>query len=226
LLSLKKLKNPFNRQKRRTSSRFKKLQLGQEPAVIPLDQRMITRGLKIENCKYFDSKKLPLFLAFENEDKLGNPILVIFKSGDDLRQDVLTLQIIRLMDKLWKREGLDLKMNPYGCIATGNEIGFIQVVINSDTTANINKQYGGAKAVMNKDTLTKWIRSNHQTDTEFEKARKMFLLSCAGYCVATYVLGIGDRQNDNIMLTRTGQLFRMNFISYFLIYEDFIFFRY
>lgn len=33
-------------------------------------------------------------------------MIVIFKAGDDLRQDVLTLQMIRIMDKLWQNEGI------------------------------------------------------------------------------------------------------------------------
>ena len=39
-----------------------------------------------------------------------------------------------------------------------------------------------------------------------DKAIEQFMLSCAGYCVATYVLGVGDRHSDNIMLRTNGQV--------------------
>jgi hypothetical protein len=42
----------------------------------------------------------------ENVDKFGGPSAIIFKVGDDLRQDTLTLQMIKIMDQVFKKESL------------------------------------------------------------------------------------------------------------------------
>lgn len=51
----------------------------------------------------------PLWIVFQNSDIHGGDIYIIFKNGDDLRQDMLTLQMLKIMDRLWKQEGLDLR---------------------------------------------------------------------------------------------------------------------
>lgn len=49
-------------------------------------------------------------------------VQVIFKSGDDLRQDQLVIQMVSLMDGLLKRVNLDLKLKPYRILATGPKV--------------------------------------------------------------------------------------------------------
>jgi phosphatidylinositol kinase/protein kinase (PI-3 family) len=130
---------------------------------LPLNPSMEVNGIIVEKCKYMDSKKLPLWIVLKNADaNVESSKSVIFKSGDDLRQDMLTLQMIRLMDKFWKQEGLNLELSPYGCIATGNDEGMIEVVLGADTMANITKNAGGAKAALfREDPLANWIKSHN-----------------------------------------------------------------
>lgn len=51
------------------------------------------------------------------------PPQVMFKLGDDLRQDQLILQLIMLMDRLLRRENLDLKLTPYNVLACSGNHG-------------------------------------------------------------------------------------------------------
>lgn len=174
----------------------------------PLNPSFRCKSIKVDRCKVMDSKMRPLWIVFENADMHGDDICVIYKNGDDLRQDMLTLQMLRVMDKIWKSHGYDFRMNPYSCVSTENRLGMIEIVLNAETIANIQKEKGmfSATSPFKKGSLYAWLKEHNPDD--LDKAIREFTLSCAGYCVATYVLGVADRHSDNIMVKKTGQVIR------------------
>ncbi|KAF3859413.1 hypothetical protein F7725_021812 [Dissostichus mawsoni] len=178
---------------------------------VPYDPGLRAGALLIEQCKVMASKKKPLWLQFKRADPTTlskDPIGIIFKDGDDLRQDMLILQILLIMESIWETESLDLCLLPYGCISTGNRIGMIEIVKDATTIANIQQSVVGSTGAFKDEILYQWLRDKCVCE---DKAVEKFLYSCGGYCVATYVLGIGDRHNDNIMITESGNLFHIDF---------------
>uniref|UniRef100_A0A8C3V5M1 Phosphatidylinositol 4-phosphate 3-kinase C2 domain-containing subunit alpha n=1 Tax=Catharus ustulatus TaxID=91951 RepID=A0A8C3V5M1_CATUS len=164
----------------------------------------------VKACSFFSSNAVPLKVALINADPLGEEINVMFKVGEDLRQDMLALQMIKIMDKIWLQEGLDLRMVIFKCLSTGKDRGMVELVPASDTLRKIQVEYGVTGSFKDKP-LAEWLRKYNPTEEEYEKASENFIYSCAGCCVATYVLGICDRHNDNIMLRNTGHMFHIDF---------------
>ncbi|XP_059505694.1 phosphatidylinositol 4,5-bisphosphate 3-kinase catalytic subunit gamma isoform isoform X2 [Stegostoma tigrinum] len=180
----------------------------------PYDPRIRAGTILIDRCKIMASKKKPLWLEFSCESPDGSPcqpIGIIFKHGDDLRQDMLIIQTLVIMDSIWQKNALDLNLMPYGCIATGYNMGMIEIVRDAVTIATVQRSKGGNTGAFKNDALYDWMKCRLQVEESYYQAMETFVTSCAGYCVATYVLGIGDRHNDNIMITEQGNLFHIDF---------------
>lgn len=173
--------------------------------------------LKINSCSYFPSNTLPLKLAFRSCEFTADRSVIfhthdtIFKVGDDLRQDMLAMQMIKIMQKLWLKEGLDLKMITFECLATSENQGMVEMVQNAETLRKIHQNANMLTGAFDPRAIDNYIRLWNTSELEYKVATDRFLHSCAGYSVATYILGICDRHNDNIMITNLGHLFHIDF---------------
>uniref|UniRef100_A0A667Z0P2 Phosphatidylinositol-4-phosphate 3-kinase catalytic subunit type 2 beta n=1 Tax=Myripristis murdjan TaxID=586833 RepID=A0A667Z0P2_9TELE len=177
---------------------------------LPLNPALVVKAINIQSCSFFNSNAVPLKLSFQNLDPKGDNISVIFKSGDDLRQDMLTLQVIRIMNKIWIQEGLDMRMVIFRCFSTGRGRGMVEMIPHAETLRKIQVEHGVTGSFKDRP-LADWLQKHNPTDDQYEKAVENFIYSCAGCCVATYILGICDRHNDNIMLKTSGHMFHIDF---------------
>ncbi|KAG0236340.1 Phosphatidylinositol (PI) 3-kinase [Mortierella sp. GBA43] len=176
------------------------------PMALPLDPRIEVTGIVPEQSSVFKSSLLPLLLTFSCAD--GSQYQAIFKSGDDLRQDQLVIQLITLMDDLLRKENLDLKLLPYKVLATGADHGMVQFV-QSQSLANVLNENNGS--------LLMFWRKYHLDERSVEtfgvnpEVMDAYVKSCAGYCVIMYLLGVGDRHLDNLLLSPNGNIFHVDF---------------
>ncbi|KAH7821712.1 Vacuolar protein sorting 34A (Vps34A) [Monocercomonoides exilis] len=156
----------------------------------------------------FTTTSAATFSAFMLPDPLPAPNhRFIFKSNDDVRQDMLSLQIVSIFDKTLKEENLDLRMKPYKVMAFSSKPprGLVEFVP-SQSIDSILKTHGSLAAYFRK------IAPDSTTPYKFKPViLENFVRSCAGYGVITYIMGVGDRHLDNLLLTDEGHLFHIDF---------------
>ena len=165
---------------------------------------MIT-GVDPAETNVFKSSLFPIMMTFKTFT--NKKYQIMFKTGDDLRQDQLVIQIITLMDQLLQKENLDLKLSPYKILATGATAGAAQFVPSMSLQGIVNKYKG--------NTVLAYLKYNNPDNKAPLGVRKealdIFIKSCAGYCVITYLLGVGDRHLDNLLLAPDGHFFHADF---------------
>lgn len=176
-----------------------------DPMPLPVDPTISVIGCFPEDSNVFKSSLSPLLIYLKTESGSKHP--VIFKAGDDLRQDQLVIQIVILMDKLLRKENLDLKLTPYRILATSVYTGVMQFIPSISLAACFEARNGGS--------VLGYLRKHNPDDTADlgvkPEVMDTYIKSCAGYCVITYILGVGDRHLDNLLLTPTGHFFHADF---------------
>ena len=167
------------------------------PLALPLDPSVSIVSCYPDDSMVFKSSLFPLLINFKTSE--GKKYPIIFKTGDDLRQDQLVIQIISLMDRLLQKENLDLKLSPYRILATSPQAGAVQFISSMSLSAATAKYRGSILA---------YLKANNPDAEADLGVRKetmdTFVKSCAGYCVITYLLGVGDRHLDNLLLAPDG----------------------
>ncbi|KAG7193379.1 Phosphatidylinositol (PI) 3-kinase [Scheffersomyces spartinae] len=288
-----------------------------EPFPLPLDPSVVICGCYPEECTVFKSSLAPLKITFKTIEKPESSsssssqmifrkrtkhgkYSLMFKIGDDLRQDQLVIQIINLMDNLLKNENLDLRLTPYKILATSPLAGLIQFVENETLDSVLVKQYpvsvvnfnssdipsigsggggrdtfAGEERISSSNGILSYLRlhsadskpllesdslrahpgisaslaststststtttttatasssstginnnSNNISSTVVQEHASTsnlgvssalmdnYVKSCAGYCVITYILGVGDRHLDNLLLSPNGKFWHADF---------------
>ena len=115
--------------------------------------------------------------------------------------------MLLLMDDLLKEQGLDLQLTPYRCLATAPGEGLVERVPDCLPLAQVLAEHRG--------DIRRYLQQVHpRADAPYgiePECLDTFVKSCAGYCVAMYLLGVGDRHLDNLMLRSNGTLFHIDF---------------
>ncbi|EJW02412.1 hypothetical protein EDEG_03163 [Edhazardia aedis USNM 41457] len=130
---------------------------------------------------------------------------LIFKAGDDCRQDMLALQTITLFKNIFKACNLDLFVYPYKVIATGNGTGIIEVVPNAITRDQMGRER------INELGDYFGFKYGYQEGKKYIQAVDNFVKSLAGYGLVTYFLNVKDRHNANIMINDDGHIIHIDF---------------
>jgi phosphatidylinositol 3-kinase len=111
--------------------------------------------------------------------------------------------MISLMDNLLKEINLDFQFTAYKTLAMSKLDGMLEFVSDSKTIQDILKE--------NKDSIDLYLKSLSSSEAEYEKILDTYIKSCAGYCTVTYLLAVGDRHLENLLIDKKGHLFHVDF---------------
>jgi phosphatidylinositol 4-kinase B len=127
----------------------------------------------------------------------------IAKANDDLRQELMTMQLIKKFDEIFTKAEINLKIRPYEILITSSSSGLIEFLPNTNSIDGVKKKLP-----------PKWNLNNFYRNffsDHFEEAQKNFAESLAAYSLLSYFIQIKDRHNGNILIDMKGHIIHIDF---------------
>ncbi len=134
---------------------------------------------------------------------------ILVKSNDDLRQEVFVMQMIHFYKSVFAKASLPIWLRTYRILSTSKDTGIIEYLIDSTSIHGLKSSEdfpveGGLRAYFEKIY-------GPPSGKSFQAAQRNFMLSLVGYSLVSYLLGLKDRHNGNIMIDVRGRLIFIDF---------------
>jgi phosphatidylinositol 4-kinase len=145
----------------------------------------------------------------KSSEKHNEVVSAMAKSNDDLRQEVFIMQMIHYYKSVFAQANLPLWLKTYRILSTSSSTGLIEVLVDATSLDGLKKSENYPK----EGGLRRYFEETYGSpDSEaFKEAQRNFMQSLAGYSLISYLLGLGDRHNGNIMIDTQGRLMHIDF---------------
>ena len=131
------------------------------------------------------------------------------KSNDDLRQEVFVMQMLHYYKSVFAQAKLPLWLKTYRILSTSSNTGLLELLTDATSLDALKKSPG----YPTEGGLRKYFEStyNGPDSKAFKAAQTNFMQSLAAYALVSYLLGLKDRHNGNIMIDTRGHLIFIDF---------------
>jgi phosphatidylinositol 4-kinase len=131
---------------------------------------------------------------------------LIVKYGDDCRQELLAVQLLSQMKRIFDDAALPIWLHPHSILVVGKHSALIEAIQNVKSIHQIKK------ANANHSDLTSVFKLRYGEDTlKYQNSQRNFVESLAGYSIASYILQFKDRHNGNLLLDNEGHIIHIDF---------------
>lgn len=145
------------------------------------------------------SKTMPIIINYFNEN--GDQCSFLYKK-EDIRKDSCIVALVRIMHNICEHifRSHNHKLAIYRVVPTSKDSGFIEIIQNALTIHDI----------LLKGSISNYLSNNNKNKINGDIITN-YTISLAFWTVITYILGVGDRHSENIMIREDGSLFHVDY---------------